>query len=206
MHCIIYESSSAERITLRRGKDVAVPLYVFDKKRRYSLHLRPCIAVGDSPKFESCKLPLKEGIKKIETESFRKSRTSSLSDNYSTFIKKMQFNGTSGVDNYYFRICGSLSQFSNANNENQFEDRGNKTLFPKEISFVLLPALQIENIFPCPIVFSMIGTAEEEMLNKKILVLGSNSFSGASFCEHLLENEHNVYGVSRSSLRLDILI
>ena len=164
------ETSSAERITLRRGKDVAVPLYVFDKKRRYSLHLRPCIAVGDSPKFESCKLPLKEGIKKIETESFRKSRTSSLSDNYSTFIKKMQFNGTSGVDNYYFRICGSLSQFSNANNENQFEDRGNKTLFPKEISFVLLPALQIENIFPCPIVFSMIGTAEEEMLNKKILL------------------------------------
>ena len=32
------------------------------------------------------------------------------------------------------------------------------------------------------------------MLNKKILVLGSNSFSGASFCEYLLSNEHKVFG------------
>ena len=38
------------------------------------------------------------------------------------------------------------------------------------------------------------------MLNKKILVLGSNSFSGASFCEYLLSNEHKVFGISRSNL------
>ena len=82
----------------------------------------------------------------------------------------MQFNGTSGADNYYFRICGSLSRFSNVNNENRLKIGENQTLFPKEISFILLPALQIENIFPCPIVFSMIGKAEEEMLNKKILL------------------------------------
>ena len=36
--------------------------------------------------------------------------------------------------------------------------------------------------------------------NKKILVLGSNSFSGASFCEYLLSNEHKVFGISRSNL------
>ena len=32
-------TSSVERITLPRGKDVAVPLYVFDKNRRYSLYI-----------------------------------------------------------------------------------------------------------------------------------------------------------------------
>ena len=63
------------------------------KNCRYSLHLHPCIAVEDNPKFNSCKLPLEEGIKKIETESFRKSKRSSSSNIYSTFIKKMQFNG-----------------------------------------------------------------------------------------------------------------
>ena len=38
------------------------------------------------------------------------------------------------------------------------------------------------------------------MLNKKILVIGSNSFSGASFCEYLLNNGHEVFGASRSNL------
>ena len=32
----------------------------------------------------------------------------------------------------------------------------------------------------------------------RFLVIGSNSFSGASFIKHLLENEHDVVGVSRS--------
>ncbi len=32
----------------------------------------------------------------------------------------------------------------------------------------------------------------------QFLVIGSNSFSGASFVKHLLENEHDVLGVSRS--------
>jgi dTDP-glucose 4,6-dehydratase len=32
----------------------------------------------------------------------------------------------------------------------------------------------------------------------RFLVIGSNSFSGASFIKHLLENEHDVIGISRS--------
>ncbi|WP_125563853.1 MULTISPECIES: GDP-mannose 4,6-dehydratase [Pseudoalteromonas] len=37
------------------------------------------------------------------------------------------------------------------------------------------------------------------MANAPILVLGSNSFSGASFCAHLLKQEHSVLAVSRSA-------
>ena len=72
-------------------------------------------------------------------------------------------------DNYYFRICGSLSRFSNVNNESSFEDGKTKTCFKRNILYTP-SALQIENIFPCPIVFSMIEKAEEEIPNKKILL------------------------------------
>ena len=36
------------------------------------------------------------------------------------------------------------------------------------------------------------------IMNKKFLVIGSNSFSGAQFIKYLLQNDNNVIGVSRS--------
>ena len=36
-------------------------------------------------------------------------------------------------------------------------------------------------------------------MKKTILVIGSNSFSGANFINHLLQKKHKVIGVSRST-------
>ncbi|CAM3938916.1 GDP-mannose 4,6-dehydratase [Pseudoalteromonas byunsanensis] len=44
------------------------------------------------------------------------------------------------------------------------------------------------------------------MANSPILVLGSNSFSGASFCAHLLKQEHSVMAISRSQEPIDALL
>ena len=41
---------------------------------------------------------------------------------------------------------------------------------------------------------------------QKILVLGSNSFSGASFCAHMLKQGHHVIGVSRSEEPIPALL
>lgn len=41
---------------------------------------------------------------------------------------------------------------------------------------------------------------------KPVLVLGSNSFSGASFCSHLLQQEQEVIAVSRSKEPIDALL
>lgn len=43
-------------------------------------------------------------------------------------------------------------------------------------------------------------------MTKPILVLGSNSFSGASFCSHLLKQEQEVIAVSRSPEPIDALL
>ena len=37
------------------------------------------------------------------------------------------------------------------------------------------------------------------MSSKKIAVIGSNSFSGATFVRHLLDKNHSVLGISRSN-------
>lgn len=42
--------------------------------------------------------------------------------------------------------------------------------------------------------------------NSKVLVLGSNSFSGASFCSHLLKKDYQVYAVSRSDEPIGALL
>ncbi|OHU87567.1 MULTISPECIES: GDP-mannose 4,6-dehydratase [Pseudoalteromonas] len=44
------------------------------------------------------------------------------------------------------------------------------------------------------------------MASSPILVLGSNSFSGASFCAHLLKQEHSVIAASRSHEPIDALL
>ena len=43
-------------------------------------------------------------------------------------------------------------------------------------------------------------------MNKKFLVIGSNSFSGAQFIKYLLENGNNVIGVSRSNEINDVYL
>ena len=43
-------------------------------------------------------------------------------------------------------------------------------------------------------------------MNKKFLVIGSNSFSGAQFINYLLENDNNVLGVSRSNEINDVYL
>ena len=44
------------------------------------------------------------------------------------------------------------------------------------------------------------------MKNNKILVIGSNSFSGSNFIKHFLENGFIVKGVSRSEQPKDIFL
>jgi dTDP-glucose 4,6-dehydratase len=43
-------------------------------------------------------------------------------------------------------------------------------------------------------------------MKKKFLVIGSNSFSGAYFVKYLLENDHEVLGVSRSTEPVDVML
>jgi dTDP-glucose 4,6-dehydratase len=43
-------------------------------------------------------------------------------------------------------------------------------------------------------------------MNKNFLVIGSNSFSGATFVRYLLQNDHGVIGVSRSEQPADVLL
>lgn len=43
-------------------------------------------------------------------------------------------------------------------------------------------------------------------MSNKVLVLGSNSFSGASFCQHLLKQDKQVIGISRSPEPIDALL
>jgi dTDP-glucose 4,6-dehydratase len=43
-------------------------------------------------------------------------------------------------------------------------------------------------------------------MNKKFLVIGSNSFSGAQFIKYLLENSNDVIGVSRSKEINDVYL